>query len=60
MLDVLAENRDMLALIISRFPAAWSQRAGSSVTIYVPLPIAQEEQSREFGAAREQELAGTG
>ncbi|MGD0937838.1 MAG: GNAT family N-acetyltransferase [Streptosporangiaceae bacterium] len=60
MLDVLAENRDMLAMIISRFPAAWSRRAGPYVTVYVPLPIAQEEQSREFGAVLERELAGTG
>ena len=60
MLDVLAENRDMLALIISRFPAAWSQHAGPYATVYVPLPIAQEEQSHEFGAVSERELAGTG
>lgn len=60
MLDVLAENRDMMAMIVSRFPAASSQRAGPYVTVYVPLPIAQEEQSREFGAVSERELAGTG
>ncbi len=60
MLDVLAENRAMLALITSRSSAARSQHAGPYVTVYVPLPIAQEEQSREFGAVRERALAGTG
>jgi GNAT superfamily N-acetyltransferase len=60
MLDVLAENRAMLALITSRSPAARSQHAGPYVTVYVPLPIAEEEQSGEFGAVRERALAGTG
>jgi GNAT superfamily N-acetyltransferase len=60
MLDVLAENRGMLALIISRLPGAWSQHAGPYVTVYAPLPVAQEEQSGEFRAVRKPELAGTG
>ena len=39
MLDVLAENRDMLALITQPVPRGLvAAHAGPYVTVYVPLP----------------------
>jgi hypothetical protein len=46
-MDVLAENREMLAMITNHFPAARHDRSGPQVTIHVPLPRYQEEQPRE-------------
>jgi GNAT superfamily N-acetyltransferase len=68
MMDVLAENHEMLALIRKHLPAARSWHAGPYVTVHVPLPLAQEESPREsagrpYGpreAPRERELAGLG
>jgi GNAT superfamily N-acetyltransferase len=68
MMEVLAENHEMLALIRNRFPAARYWHAGPYVTIRVPLPLGQEEQpgesaGRPYGpheAHRERELAGLG
>jgi GNAT superfamily N-acetyltransferase len=47
MMDVLAENRQMLALISKHLPAARSWQAGPYVTVHVPLPLTQEEQPGE-------------
>jgi ribosomal protein S18 acetylase RimI-like enzyme len=47
LMDVLAENRDMLAMITNHFPAADHQRSGPYVSIHIPLPRDQEEQPRE-------------
>jgi len=47
MMDVLAENRQMLALISKHLPTARSWQAGPYVTVHVPLPLTQEEQPRE-------------
>jgi GNAT superfamily N-acetyltransferase len=47
MMDVLAENHEMLALIKNHLPAARCRYAGPYVTVYVPLPLTQEEQPRE-------------
>ncbi|MGA2827330.1 MAG: GNAT family N-acetyltransferase [Streptosporangiaceae bacterium] len=47
MMDVLAENHEMLALIRNHLPAARCRHAGPYVTVYVPLPLTQEEQPRE-------------
>ena len=47
MMDVLAENRPMLALISKHLPAARSWQAGPYVTVHVPLPLTQEEQPHE-------------
>ena len=58
-MDVLAENHDMLTLITHHFPAAQSWPAGSCVTIHVPLPLTQEDQPREC-PVRQRQLAGTG
>jgi GNAT superfamily N-acetyltransferase len=44
-MDVLAENRDMLGVIARNFPAARRDRSGPYVSIRVPLPR-QEEASR--------------
>jgi hypothetical protein len=68
MMEVLAENHEMLALIRNRFPAARYGHAGPYVTIRVPLPLGQEEHpgesaGRPYGpheAHRERELAGLG
>ena len=65
MMEVLAENYEMLALIRNHFPAARYWHAGPYVTIRVPLPLGQEEQpgesaSRPCGPHRERELAGLG
>jgi len=69
MMEVLAENHTMLALIRNHFPAARCWYAGPYVTVHVPLPLAQEEQPREcagrphgvrgsYGSRRERQLAG--
>jgi len=47
MMDVLAENHEMLALISKHLPAARRWHAGPYVTVHVPLPLTQEEQPRE-------------
>jgi GNAT superfamily N-acetyltransferase len=55
LLDVLAENREMLALLGHYFPAARYNRTGPYVAVRVSLPVPfpdpfpdlQEEQSRE-------------
>ena len=47
MMDVLAENHEMLALIRNHFPAARSWHDGPYITIHVPLPLGQEEQPGE-------------
>jgi GNAT superfamily N-acetyltransferase len=64
LMDVLAENRTMLAMITKRFPVARHDRSGPYVTIRVPLPPSdrhQEEQPREpLGTAREPEPSGPG
>jgi ribosomal protein S18 acetylase RimI-like enzyme len=44
LMDVLAENHEMLALISNHFPSARCWHAGPYVTVHVPLPLAQEEQ----------------
>lgn len=58
-MDVLAENHDMLTLLTHHFPAAQSRHAGSCVTVHVPLPLTQEDQPRDC-AVRQRQLAGTG
>jgi GNAT superfamily N-acetyltransferase len=61
LMDVLAENRTMLTMITSHFPAARHHRSGPYVTIHVPLPRYQEEQPREsLSRAREHEPSGHG
>jgi GNAT superfamily N-acetyltransferase len=47
MMDVLAENHKMLALISKYLPTARCWQAGPYVTVHVPLPLTQEEQPRE-------------
>jgi GNAT superfamily N-acetyltransferase len=47
MMDVLAENREMLALIEHYFPAARYGRTGPYVSVHVQLPSFQEEPTRE-------------
>ena len=47
MMDVLAENREMLALIEHYFPVARYSRNGPYVCVYVQLPAHQEEPARE-------------
>jgi ribosomal protein S18 acetylase RimI-like enzyme len=47
LLDVLAENRVMLALIAHYFPAAGYTRTGPYTTVTVQLPSFQEEPARE-------------
>jgi hypothetical protein len=47
LMDVLAENRDMLTMITNHFPAACHQRSGPYVAVHVPLPRFQEEQPGE-------------
>jgi GNAT superfamily N-acetyltransferase len=46
-MEVLAENRVMLALIGHYFPAAAYTRTGPYVSVHVQLPIGQEEPARE-------------
>lgn len=61
LMDVLAENRTMLTMITSHFPAARHHRSGPYVTIHVPLPRYEEEQPREsLSRAREHEPSGHG
>ena len=61
LMDVLAENRDMLTMITNHFPAARHQRSGPYVTIHIPLPRLQEEQPREsLSRAPEPEPSGHG
>ena len=68
MMEVLADNYEMLALIRHHFPAARYWHAGPYVTIRVPLPLGQEEQPGEsvgrldgpHEAHREREFAGLG
>jgi L-amino acid N-acyltransferase YncA len=61
LMDVLAENRDMLTMITNHFPAACHQRSGPYVTIHIPLPRSQEEQPREsLSRAPESEPSGHG
>jgi GNAT superfamily N-acetyltransferase len=47
MMDVLAENREMLALIEHYFPVARYGRTGPYVCVHVQLPSRQEESARE-------------
>ncbi len=47
MMDVLAENREMLALIEHYFPVARYSRTGPYVCVHVQLPAHQEEPARE-------------
>ena len=47
MMDVLAENREMLALIEHYFPVARYGRTGPYVSVHVQLPSFQEEPARE-------------
>jgi ribosomal protein S18 acetylase RimI-like enzyme len=47
MMDVLAENREMLALIEHYFPVARYGRTGPYVCVHVQLPSFQEEPARE-------------
>ncbi len=47
MMDVLAENREMLALIEHYFPVARYGRTGPYVSVHVQLPSASEEPARE-------------
>ena len=47
MMDVLAENREMLALIEHYFPVARYGRTGPYVCVHVQLPTQQEEPARE-------------
>ena len=47
LLEVLAENRVMLALIAHYFPVARYTRTGPYVSVHVPLPAPQEEPPRE-------------
>jgi ribosomal protein S18 acetylase RimI-like enzyme len=61
LMDVLAENRDMLTMIMNHFPAADHQRSGPYVSIHIPLPRYQEEQRREsLSRAPEPEPYGHG
>jgi GNAT superfamily N-acetyltransferase len=46
-LDVLAENREMLALIAHYFPVGRYSRTGPYVSVHVQLPIHQEEPAGE-------------
>ena len=46
-MEVLAENRTMLALIGHYFPVARYTHCGPYVTVHVQLPVAQEEPARE-------------
>ena len=59
MMDVLAENHEMLALIRKHLPVARSWHAGPYLTVHVPLPLVQEEKPGER-PRRERELAGAG
>jgi ribosomal protein S18 acetylase RimI-like enzyme len=47
LMEVLAENRTMLALIGHYFPVARYTHSGPYVSVYVQLPVAQEEPARE-------------
>ena len=47
MMDVLAENREMLALIQHYFPVARYERTGPYVCVHVQLPSLPEEPARE-------------
>lgn len=47
MMDVLAENREMLALIEHYFPVARYGRTGPYVCVHVQIPSLQEEPARE-------------
>jgi hypothetical protein len=47
MMDVLAENREMLALIEHYFPVARYGRTGPYVSVHIQLPSASEEPTRE-------------
>jgi GNAT superfamily N-acetyltransferase len=47
LMEVLAENRTMLALIGHYFPGARYTRDGPYVSIHVQLPVSQEEPARE-------------
>jgi ribosomal protein S18 acetylase RimI-like enzyme len=61
LMDVLAENRQMLNMIANHFPAASHHRSGPYVTIHVPLPRSPEEQPREsLSRARKPEPPGHG
>ena len=67
MMEVLAENHEMLALLRNQFPAARYWHAGPYVTIRVPLPLGPEQPGESAGlpygphdAHRERELAGLG
>ncbi len=46
MMDVLAENQRMLAMIDKQLPAARQDRSGPYVTVRAPLPRPQEEPPR--------------
>jgi L-amino acid N-acyltransferase YncA len=61
LLDVLAENREMLDLVTHYFPAAGYRRSGPYLAIRVPLPapfpdpipaLSEEDQPREPSIAR--------
>jgi ribosomal protein S18 acetylase RimI-like enzyme len=47
LMEVLAENRTMLALIGHYFPMARYTHSGPYVSVHVQLPVAQEEPARE-------------
>jgi GNAT superfamily N-acetyltransferase len=47
LMEVLAENRTMLALIGHYFPVAQYTRSGPYVSVHVQLPVSQEEPARE-------------
>src|SRR6202000_1393958 len=51
MMDVLAENREMLALIEHYFPVACYRRTGPYVCVHIQLPSFQEEPARESAIA---------
>jgi GNAT superfamily N-acetyltransferase len=56
-MDVLAENREALAMITHHFPAARHDRSGPYVTIHISLPRYQEKQLREpFARTRQPQL----
>jgi GNAT superfamily N-acetyltransferase len=48
LMEVLAENREMLAMITNHFPAAQHHHSGPYVAIHAPLPRSPEEQPGEL------------
>jgi GNAT superfamily N-acetyltransferase len=58
LMEVLAENRVMLALVGHYFPGARYTRSGPYVSVHVQLPMYQEEPARELSITSAGDVRG--